>query len=379
MQSDPLPFLLSARQGAAARTLLEYVGSLPLTGADAQLLAMVIAIRAARGGVGNLTGADLRSLRLGDAEAALGAVTALGWQPQGDLLHGDPDTPVGVVVPDLADDTDRRLPFGKNMRSRVSGWTTRALAAKPVKKTSPATRLAALYLAAHSTSDRCGALPAGLPAHCHAALPELLAKGFVSELDGDSYLLSPVVRHLSGQYPRPGDEEREEREQQPKPQPDEHGLVPAERLRWEEWKARASTALRRHIDNVQRCPLCSIPEWRVAEAFIGKPIPAQRKTHARAAYTAWKENNPDRGPRTAEFAAAFRAEHGHGPSIRQLCEGMGWGKQRRALRTHIVERLIANEWLTNTQPVPWTLRPGKAFLDGTSNPAAADTAQGQAT
>lgn len=89
------------------------------------------------------------------------------------------------------------------------------------------------------------------------------------------------------------------------------------------------------------------------------------------AYAAWKETQPDRGPRAAEFAAAFREEHHHGPSIKQLCEGLGWGGQQRELRNFITQRLIANEWLTNTAPMPWTLRPGRAAQVGASLTASA--------
>ncbi|EFL37166.1 predicted protein [Streptomyces viridochromogenes DSM 40736] len=55
------------------------------------------------------------------------------------------------------------------VRSRVSGWTTRTPAAKPVKKTPPAARLAALFLAAHASSKLHGTLPDDLPEP--AALP----------------------------------------------------------------------------------------------------------------------------------------------------------------------------------------------------------------
>ncbi|WP_405943496.1 hypothetical protein [Streptomyces sp. NBC_00932] len=353
VKSAPQPYLLTPGQGEAARALLTFVGSLPLDGSsDAQLLAAVIAIRAARDGSGNLTGVDLRSLRLGDAEGALLALSGLGWQPQGDLLAGDPSTPVSVTVPELSGEPrpDRSLLFGKLQRSRVSGWTTRTLAAKPVKKASSPARLAALFLAAHSRSDRTGTLPAGLPGQCHAALPELLAKNFLSEVEGDRYRLSEAVRHLSGRY-------RERDDQLPSRPVDKS---PVEQMGWEEWKAKASAALRRHVENVEHCPLCKFSTARVAEAFMRKAVPVQCAEDVRTAYAEWEKTQQDRGPRAAAFAAAFREDHGHGPSFKQLCKGLGWKKQPRALRALIVGRLIADEWLTNTEPVPWTLRPGKA-------------------
>ncbi|WP_405774443.1 hypothetical protein [Streptomyces sp. NBC_00859] len=336
--------------------MLDYVGSLPLDGSDAQLLAVVVAVRAARRGAANLTGVDLRSLRLADAEGAVAAVTALGWQPDGDLLTGDPDTPVSVTVPELADGAGCRLPFGKPARSRVSGWSTRTLAAKPVKKASSPARLAALLMAAHSSSDGRGSLPDGLPAQCRAALPELLAKGFLSEIEGDQYRLSEAVGHLSGRYLHPHEQ----------PLPGRPAGEAAEPPSWDGWKAQASAALLRHVENVERCPLCGFSAARVAEAFmkttVRKPCPEQVRT----AYTQWQHTQPDRGPRAAEFAAAFRTDHRHGPSIKQLCKGLGWGKQPRPLRAFIVGQLIADGWLTNTGPVPWTLRPGKAYGGGAS-------------
>ncbi|MFD9541459.1 hypothetical protein [Streptomyces sp. NPDC060022] len=345
--SAPKPFLLTAVQGEAARRLLAYVGSLPLSSSDAQLLAVVVAIRAARGGVGNLTGQDLKSLRLDDAESAVTEVAALGWQVRGDLIGGSPDTPVAIAVPDLADTSDRRLVFGKDKRSRVSGWTTRTLAAKPARKTSSAARLAALFLAAHAWAERHGTLPADLPVLCRAALPELLTKGFLLELEGDRYLLADAVRHLSGMHALPDPSRPRDR-------------TAEEPLSWDAWKAQASVALRRHAEAVEHCPRCHMATVRVAEAFMRKAVPAQTPASVRTAYGVWKDSQPDCGPRAAEFAAAFRAEHGHGPSVKQLCVGLGWKKQSRDLRILIVRRLIADEWLTNTEPVPWTLRPGRA-------------------
>lgn len=347
----PNPFLLTPRQGEAARVLLAYLGSLPLKGADAQLLALVVAVRAARGGVGNLTGQDLRSLRLADTEAAVAALAPLGWHGQDALIGGDLVTPVKVTVPDLGDRPDPRLPFGKVMRSRVSGWTTRTLAAKPVKKTSTASRLAALFLAAHGPADAYGTVPAHLPDECRAALPELLAKGFLLELDGSRYLLAEAVRHLSGTRP-PSDTSPAVRE------PEEE--LPS----WDEWKGCASVALRRHVEAVEHCPECALSTARVSEAFMRKAVPAQFQEKTRTAYDVWAARYPGQGPVAAEFAAAFRAAHGHGPSVKQLCKALGWGKMSRELRIHVIRRLIAEGWLTNTEPVPWTLRPGKNAQPG---------------
>ncbi|MFF4283180.1 hypothetical protein ACFY0Z_30910 [Streptomyces kronopolitis] len=351
-QSTPQAFVLTIQQGAAARLLLSYVAALPLVGADAQLLATVIAIRATRGRAGNTSGQDLGALRLTDPQGALAALTAMGWQFARDPLTGDTETRVAVTVPNLAEN----LPVSKTAGLRVSGWTTRTLAAEPVKKTSPAARLAALFLAAHSSNDRCGMVPDEMPAHCRQALPELLSTGFIADLADDRYQLEGSAGHLSGMHPR------------------SHDDAVLVRRRWEVWKDGVSPALRRHAEAVEHCPLCALPLERVAQAFLQPALPLQTPHRVRAAYGEWKDTQPDRGPRAAEFAAAWRAAHGHGPSIAQLCSGLGWPPQPRELRAFIIKRLVANEWLTHTFPVPWTLRPGTAGQPGGTPAAACSTA-----
>ncbi|WP_331726706.1 hypothetical protein [Streptomyces sp. NBC_00280] len=338
MRSTVLPALLTIQQGEAARRLLSHVASVRVAGTDAQLLAVVIAIRAARAGSGNITGQDLDFLRLGDTPAAVASLASLGWQFAGDLLDGDRETPVAVTVPGLAD----ALPISRTTRSRVSGWTTRTLASKTVKKASPSARLAALFLAAHSSNNRYGVVPPEMPEHCRAALPELLDRGFLAELADGRYLLDEDARRLSGMHPR------------------SHDSTALVRLRWQVWKDGVSPALRRHAENVEHCPLCTLPLEQMASAFMRPAVPMQFPLRVRTAYGAWKDSHPDRGPRALQFAAAFRTRHQHGPSLKQLCEGMGWQIESSELRGFIVRRLITNEWLTNTAPVPWTLRPGKA-------------------
>ncbi|MCT9093944.1 hypothetical protein N4G70_34565 [Streptomyces sp. ASQP_92] len=345
-----LPFLLTSVQGEAARALLRYVASLPLPGPDAQLIATVVAIRAARSGTANLTGQDLSGLKLSDPRGAVDALRGLGWQVDDALFDGDPPTPVPVTVPALVREDDHPLPFGKQTRSRVSGWTTRALSAKPVKKLPPAARLASLFLAAHSTSKLLGQIPPDLPAACRASLPELLQKGFLTEFSEDRYRLAPAVQHLSGQR-RPTAEEQSIKTAFAEPQFD----VAA----WEQWKNTATPALRRHVEAVELCAVCALPVERVAEAFTGVVRSPFFSQAVKNAYGDWKDAHPDRGPQAAAFTIAFRTEHGHGPSYAQLCAGLGW-EMKRSLRGFVVKRLLSNEWLTDTGTVPWTLRPGAA-------------------
>ncbi|WP_405824344.1 hypothetical protein OG705_29500 [Streptomyces sp. NBC_00838] len=356
----PPPFLLTTRQGEAARSLLSYVVSLPFPGPDSQLLAVVAAIRAARGGVGNLTGMDLSALRLGDPREAVDALRSLGWQVDEAIFDSGPDAPpVPVTVPDLARRTGHPLPLGKHVRSRVSGWTTRTLSAKPVRKLPPEVRLAGLFLAAHSTSGLLGQVPSSLPDACRAALPTLLDKGFLTELSGDRYRLDPQVRHLSGMRPPTG----EERAAEPATvRAKDTGVRPGFEFSpdaWARWKTEATPALGRHVDSVERCALCALPPERVAEAFMRPFGPAFFSTYTKSAYARWKDAHPDRGPQAARFTVFFRAGHGHGPSFRQLCKGLGWTQNHQG-RGFVVERLLLNGWLTSTGEVPWTLRPGPA-------------------
>ncbi|GAA0432125.1 hypothetical protein [Streptomyces luteireticuli] len=135
--------------------------------------------------------------------------------------------------------------------------------------------------------------------------------------------------------------------------------------RWDEWKQRATPALRRHAEAVERCSLCALPLQRVAQAFMAGTAPQRalflNKPEQRA-YNQFKKDCPDRGTRAAEFAAVFRAEHRHGPSAADLCDALWPGRRQdmsssRRVRLFIVHRLLENGWLVNAPPVPWTLHP----------------------
>ncbi|KPI02912.1 hypothetical protein OK074_5062 [Actinobacteria bacterium OK074] len=357
---QPLPFLLTSPQGEAARTLLSYVASLALSSPDAQLVAVVAAIRAARGGTGNLAGMDLSALRLDDARGAVEALRGLGWQMDEAIFDGDPSTPVPVTIPDLAREAGHPLPFGENVRSRVSGWTTKTLSAKPLKKLPPAARLAGAFLAAHSTSRLLGRIPPDLPEACRAALPDLLHKGFLAELSEDRYLLDPAVRHLAGMRPPTlGEHAAEPSTGDTKAAPPSAPEFQFDAGAWAQWKSTVTPALRRHVESVEYCAVCALRPERVAEAFMTPARSQFFSKNVKAAYGEWKNAHPDRGPLAAEFTVTFRSEHGHGPSYGQLCSELGWDL-KRSLRGFIVRRLLANEWLTDTAPVPWTLRPGPA-------------------
>ncbi|MFF7534660.1 hypothetical protein ACFZB2_37020 [Streptomyces bobili] len=177
-----------------------------------------------------------------------------------------------MTVPALTAESDHPLPVGKKMRSRVSGWTTRPLAAKPVKKTTPATRLAALFLAAYSSSNLHGTLPNDLPDACRALLPDLQSKNFFADLFGDSYRLDPGVRHLAGLLPNPADPHEPAT---PRGTPNQPEISAAE---WAQWKDQASPTLRRHAEAVETSAIWALPFDQLAAAFASTPclVPAPR-------------------------------------------------------------------------------------------------------
>ncbi|MEV1026005.1 hypothetical protein [Streptomyces sp. NPDC050264] len=360
---------MTSSQGHAARELLRYVVGLPLAEDGSRLLATVVAIRAAQGGTGNVTGLDLRGLRLSDPRGTLDALRGLGWDVADELLDPDFEAPVAVTVPDLAVSGDSPLAFGKLMRSRVSGWVKTTLSAKPVKKASVEVRWAALFLAAHTSPRAGGALPDELPASCRAAVPELVARGFLTQTaqitqgtqsDGEHYALTSAVAQLSGMAPASpqGVLPRASRAQQSDKDAAARSLD-FDPAAWEAWKLKASPALLRHVQAVEDCSRCARSVEDVASAFTvpaqWRPVPRRQRT----AYGEWKDAHPDRGPEAARFTVSFRTEHGHGPSYTQLSEGLGWDLAR-PIKGFVVQRLIANEWLTTTGTVPWTLRPGAA-------------------
>ncbi|OKJ78713.1 hypothetical protein AMK30_07005 [Streptomyces sp. CB02460] len=371
--ASPPPFLLTPRQGEGARALLSYVAGLPLESADARLLAVVVGIRAARTGAGNLTGTDLRSLRLDDPEGALAELRAAGWEVPGQLIGGEPDVPYAIVVPELAPGPDRALRLGKDARSRVSGWSMRTRLAKPVRKGTSGARLAALFLAAHCSDELVGRAPDELPAVCYGSVPVLLEKGFLAEVSGQTYRLGEAMRHLAGRFRTPEEfaaiarEEEERRAARAaaaaaEPTPES----------WAAWKTGVSPALLRHVEAVEACALCHLPFVRLAPPFMSGPSPLPAPRAALDAYEVWRAAHPDCGREAALFTVEFRAEHGHGPSYSQLCKGLRWKKLGRELRGVIVHTLIAEGWLTSTPPVPWTLRPGRtAHAQGIALPGQA--------
>ncbi|CAM5705012.1 TIGR02678 family protein OS=Streptomyces tendae OX=1932 GN=GUR47_16925 PE=4 SV=1 [Streptomyces tendae] len=154
--------LLTRGQGVHARNVLEHVRARsPLPGADARLAVLMLTLRAARAGTGNVTGQDLGGWLASDAEQVLRELVDAGWLvlPEGvtaeDVLMSRPEEPTQVTVPTLIPTQPRSFFFGKVTRARLSGWAQKVVGDRKLrkKKAGPATRLLAVYTAAHSRPD----------------------------------------------------------------------------------------------------------------------------------------------------------------------------------------------------------------------------------
>ncbi|MFC8870997.1 hypothetical protein ACFUAC_25650 [Streptomyces sp. NPDC057148] len=154
--------LLTRGQGVHARRVLEHIRTqAPLPGAQERLAVLMLTLRAARAGTGNVTGQDLSGWLASDAERVLQELADAGWLvlPEDvtadDALMSRPEEPTQITVPTLIPTQPRPFFFGKVTRARLSGWAQKVVGDRKLrkKKAGPATRLLAVYTAAHSRPD----------------------------------------------------------------------------------------------------------------------------------------------------------------------------------------------------------------------------------
>lgn len=198
--------LLTPQQSENARTVLAYARHhAPLPGPEARLLTVMLTLRAARAGDGNITGQDLTSWPLGNAEELLTAFTAAGWLELpgtvADALASRSENATRFTVPSLQPTATSAGPFtfGRHMRPKLSGWAQKVIGEKQLRKTkTPAsTRLLALAVASHAIGDgRLGILGRGilttdLAAFC--AVPALELGPLASQLEQAEWLTNARV------------------------------------------------------------------------------------------------------------------------------------------------------------------------------------------
>lgn len=157
---DAVERLLTRGQAAHARIVLDYAAAhSPLPEAEVRLAVLMLTLRAARAGTGNVTGQDLTNWLQDDAGPVLEQLVTAGWLRMSvtvsEAMASRPEDPTAVTVPALLPDQPRPFDFGKTTRARISGWAQKVVGDRKIrkKKLGAATRLLALYTAARARPD----------------------------------------------------------------------------------------------------------------------------------------------------------------------------------------------------------------------------------
>ncbi|MEV7912202.1 hypothetical protein [Streptomyces griseus] len=195
----------SAQWNHARAVLAQVADHAPLPGPDARLLVVMLTLRTAQSGVGNLVGQDLKGLPLREPEQLVGRLVESGWLSIAgtveELIASRPECPTRISVPSLTPDDSDPGPFtfGKKLRPRLSGWAQRVVGEKKLRKakTEAEVRLLALALATGIDADgRLGTQGRGIELEALASwcavdpgeLPEL-----VDRLTAADWLAEAVV------------------------------------------------------------------------------------------------------------------------------------------------------------------------------------------
>jgi hypothetical protein len=168
--------LTAPTQWGHARSVIEHVADhSPLPGPEARLLVLMLTLRTAHTGTGNLVGQDLTALGLTDPEGLVEKLTGCGWLTlpgtARDLLASRPENPTPVTVPSLAPHEDKAGPFtfGKKMRPKLSGWAQKVISDKKLRKTKATAGARLLALTPATQTDAAGRLgPGGQGIALHA-------------------------------------------------------------------------------------------------------------------------------------------------------------------------------------------------------------------
>ncbi|WP_342778231.1 hypothetical protein [Streptomyces botrytidirepellens] len=151
--------LLTRHQAVHARAVLDYVQThSPHPEAEVRLAVLMLTLRTFRDGTGNVTGQDLTGWLQDDAERVLQQLVAADWLrlpcTVAEVMASLED-PTAITVPTLLPEQPRPFAFGKATRSRISGWAQKTVGDRKLRKKrlAAATRLLALYTAAHTRPD----------------------------------------------------------------------------------------------------------------------------------------------------------------------------------------------------------------------------------
>ena len=292
------------------RVVEERIGSNP----DSRLLALTCAIRAAVRGYAHLLDNDMRVLRLEDPAACLRELTVDGWldtTPE-KVLSADPMHPAVCYLPSFQGNPWQ---LGNGERARASGWLSRALSHRKMRKKPNRLRLTGAYLAAYSDPDGNIALPAEeIVQACSLSGPVELVE-----------LLEWLVRL---QCITPPDLTRE----------------------------RVEVSLTEVTGWMAPVPIPAPTPPRITPASTPLDVPAVDRAH---------DLVDGCEAQVARWVGTYRDEHGHGPSWTRVCDAFGWPSRRAPdhdVTDEIFRHLREKEWLVGFG-APFALRPGPALVD----------------
>lgn len=276
---------------------------------DGRLLALTFAVRGAVRGRANLTGQDLRMLRLEEPRAALVELTSTGWldaTPEA-VIEADAAHPALCDLPGMR---DQLWTVGNGVRSRASGWLSRALAHKKLRKKPNRLRLVAAHLTLHADHGGAVSVPVeDVVDACALSGAEELSE-LLTWLAEVSWIEGPAA---------------------------DGGTVTA-RL----------TEITLPLA-VRPAPPRTPPKQEPATTPLDVPVPDRARGLL-----------DGREAEVAGWVADYRGEHGHGPSWAAIATTFGWPPRQAPDHdvTHEVFRLLREGgWLTGFG-VPFGLRAG---------------------
>ncbi|MFF3159510.1 hypothetical protein [Streptomyces sp. NPDC057910] len=198
--------LAGPRMWEHARSVLTYCAThAPLPGPQARLLVVMLTLRTAHTGTGNLVGQDLTALGLTDPKSLVEQLTGCDWLSisgsADQLLASRPEDPTPITVPSLSPRGDSPGPFtfGKKTRPKLSGWAQKVVADKKLRKTkaTPGARLLAMILTTRTgPGGQLGSRGQGIPREhlvslCAAAPGEL--PGLLDQLTAADWLTDSTL------------------------------------------------------------------------------------------------------------------------------------------------------------------------------------------